>query len=324
MDMKSAFHLTPLAPTEFPPMGIQIGINFFMDAFLAMVVQPAVPFFQKFSDAVVFLIQRHAGIEPIINYLDDFLGITSSHQMGTQGMAQTAWLGMEVGIPWVPEKQEGPSQVLVFLETELDCIKLEARLPMENIDKAVQLIKSMPRNRRATVKRIESPRGYLNYCAEIIPAGRAFLRSLSKLVHHTSSGWVPLSQEVILDLQTWLTFLHDFNERTMFVRSRWSHLEVIHMTSDSSGSRGCAAIFKEQCFAMEWSEQIPRINLALLEFYTIVLAIFIWAESMTDKRLTINCDNLATVLIINKLKSTDNTIMKLVQIFALQCLRFNI
>ena len=34
-----------------------------------------------------------------------------------------------------PEKTEGPSQVLQFAGIELDCINLEARLPMEKVSK---------------------------------------------------------------------------------------------------------------------------------------------------------------------------------------------
>ena len=77
-------------------------------------------------------------------------------------------------------------------------------------------------------------------------------------------------------------------------------------------------------FLSDWLACIPRNNLALLEFYPIVVATFVWHRELANKRLSINCDNMATVYIINKLKPREPLLMNLVRIFALQCLKHNI
>ena len=75
-------------------------------------------------------------------------------------------------------------------------------------------------------------------------------------------------------------------------------------------------------FAIPRASQIGRRNMALLEFYPIAVASHIWASTWANRRLSICCDNLATVFIINKLKSNDESIMKLVRIFTLRCLKY--
>ena len=110
----------------------------------------------------------------------------------------------------------------------------------------------------------------------------------------------------------------------MFVKSGWDHPSVLHLETDSSGSWGCAAVYQNQYFAIPWPAQVCRSNLALLEFYPIIVATFTWSAKLANRRLIIHCDNLATVFIINKLKAKDPHTMSLVRMFALQCLKFNI
>ena len=324
MDIKSAFRLLPLSPSNFSLLGVQLDNKFYVDAFLPMGSSSSCQIFQKFSDAIAFLMHTHAGVDYVINYLDDFLGIEKDPVLADHKMKSTQTMGDQLGIPFAPEKSEGPAPVLTFLGIELDCTSLEARLPPDKIHKAIRLIQSFLTSPRQHLKRIESLHGFLNFCAEIIPAGRAFLRSLQPLLHHTGSHWITVPPQVISDLKTWLDFLHNFNGKAMFVPSGWDLPSVLHLETDSSGSWGCAAIFQNQFFALQWPPTTRRTNLALLEFYPIVVSTFVWGPSLANKRLLIHCDNLATVFIVNKLKSQEPNTMALVRMFALQCLNFNI
>ena len=111
-------------------------------------------------------------------------------------------MGENLGIPFAPDKCEGPTPVLTFLGIELDCVNLEARLPQVKISNAINLIQSFLQSPRQRYSRLESLHGFLNHCAEIIPAGKAFLRSLQRLLHPSSSHWVTIPSQVVLDLQT--------------------------------------------------------------------------------------------------------------------------
>lgn len=323
VDIKSAFRLLPLAPSQFPLMGLSLDNQYYVDAFLPMGGASSCRIFQEFSDAVAHIAKVQGNIDDLVNYLDDFLLVSPGSRKSAIDLQSFQNLAADIGLPLAPEKMDGPAHVLTFLGIELDCLNLEARLPPDKIAKAQKLIKSLLEREKTHVKQIESLHGYLNYCAAIIPAGRAFLRSLSRLLR-SRSKWITIPMQVRMDLQIWLDFLIQFNGRSMFVHSRWDGPSVLHLETDSSGSWGCGAVFGDSYFALPWPQEVPRSNLSLLEFYPIVIATFIWQDSMRNKRIKIWCDNQATVAIINDLKSQNLTIMKLVRIFALHCLNNNI
>ena len=322
VDVKSAFRLLPLSPDQFLLVGLSFEGMYYIDKFLPMGASSSCKIYQQFSDAISLIAQKDFGIKHIQNYLDDYLIISDGLASGTYELEQFKSMSTVINLPLAHDKIDGPKPIIEFLGIILDCEKMEARRPAEKIEKGRRLIPSLLIHKRSTRKRIESVHGFLSFCASIIPAGRAFLRSLSSLMK-SKHKWVSLSSEVISDLETWKQFLETFNGKSMFVHS---HLQASGLTlsTDSSGSWGCAAIFKDECLALRWPPTLPRKNLALLEFYPIVLAVFIWAVELLNARLVVECDNLATVFIINKLKSSDDLIMKLVRLFTLQCLKYNI
>ena len=65
-------------------------------------------------------------------------------------------------------------------------------------------------------------------------------------------------------------------------------------------------------------------NIAILEFYTIVLSLLLWGDKIRDKCLTIFTDNEALVHVINKSTCKDTTLMIFVCKLVLVCLRQNI
>ena len=324
MDIKSAFRLLPVSQKMFALAGIYFQGSYYIDAFLPMGCSSSCAIFQTFSDALVFLMKRCANVDHVLNYLDDYLGIAVNTVSATSQMAQIDDLvDNRLKIPFNQDKREGPAPVLCFTGIELDCQELEARLPQEKITKALRLIDQIIQKPKVGVKKLQSLHGYLNYCASIIPAGRAFLRSLGALMFHTAPC-ITVPDQVILDLGTWKHFLLNFNGRAMFIPSGWEGPHILSLETDSSGSWGCAAIFQGEFFAIPWPEDLPRASLSLLEFYPIVVATHVWHDRLKNGRLKILSDNQGTVEIINKLKSRDNIIMQLVREFALQCLQYNI
>ena len=73
-------------------------------------------------------------------------------------------------------------------------------------------------------------------------------------------------------------------------------------------------LFCQEYFGLQWPPSVPRENLALLEFYPIMLATIVWVHEMVNVGIKILCGNFAIVRIIYNLKSKDVTTMKLVRI----------
>ena len=77
-------------------------------------------------------------------------------------------------------------------------------------------------------------------------------------------------------------------------------------------------------FSGEWPADWRDKNITLLEFYPIVVALFIFTEELRNKRVCFHTDNNALVYIINNQTSKENNVMILVRKFVLQCLTNNI
>ena len=345
-DIQTAFRILPIAPEFYPLLGLyHEDIGYLIDAALPMGSSSSCQLFQSFSDLVKYLMIHYCGADHLINYLDDFLGIqevevsVAQHFMASPSLSYPSGvspeevmqnidqMGIESGIPFCPDKRAGPSSIIDFLGKTIDCVLLEARLPPHKIKKALGLITfvSQPHRRcNISQKTIQSLHGFLQHCADIIPVGKAFLRSLGHLLRPSESGFVALSPEILEDLRVWEQFLRNFNGRAMFVRSGWAPENTVVMQSDASGKWGCSAILFGQYITFKWPEAADRSSLSLLEFYPIVLATFVWSEWLRNQRVTILCDNQGTCDIINDLKSTVPDIMYLVRIFALQCLNLNL
>ena len=142
LDIQSAFSLLPLSPDNFPLMGLHFNGFYYVDAFLPMGSSSSCRIFQNFSDSIAFLMHHHAGVDHVVNYLDDFLGIECSMSVAPDKVRNSMLMGENLGIPFAPDKCEGPTPVLTFLGIELDCVNLEARLPQVKISKAINLIQS--------------------------------------------------------------------------------------------------------------------------------------------------------------------------------------
>ena len=181
--------------------------------------------YQQFSTAISSIAQYHHGINHIKNYLDDYLIISDGLVSGKRDLEMFKSMAASINLPLAHDKVDGPKPVLEFLGIELDCTKMEARLQWEKIVKGKHMIQSLPVHKRSTRKRIEFVHGFLSFCASIIPAGLAFVRSLSGLI---KSKWVSLSSQIIHYLQTWAKFVESFNGWSMFVHDTRTWLETQH------------------------------------------------------------------------------------------------
>ena len=98
----------------------------------------------------------------------------------------------------------------------------------------------------------------------------------------------------------------------------------LQLFTDAAGAYGFGAAFGAQWCYGEWPGEWKGQNIAILEFYPIVLSLLLWGDKIRDKCLTIFTDNEALVRVINKSTCKDTTLMIFVRKLVLVCLRQNI
>ena len=107
-----------------------------------------------------------------------------------------------------------------------------------------------------------------------------------------------------------------------------SSTKILNFYSDASKAicLGFGAWFNDRWIFGQWPEGFinncdPSIE--FLELYALVAGIFTWEESLQNMRITVFCDNKATIQMVNNTTSSCVQCMKLIRLLTLNCLKYN-
>ena len=90
---------------------------------------------------------------------------------------------------------------------------------------------------------------------------------------------------------------------------------------------GAGGYSGEDWFILQWEEdfimdQRPSIN--YLELYAVAVSIYSWIYKYSNQKVTLFCDNMSVVHMINSNSSKCQNCMVLIRLIVLQCLKFNV
>lgn len=335
-DVESAFRLIPVNPNDYELLGMFWKDRYYYDKVLPFGLRSAPFLFNLLSDAVEWILIHKCGISFVCHILDDFLLIEPPSpslphtQFCRESLASMLLTFKNLGIPIAPNKTQGPCTVLEFMGIILDSEQMQARLPLDKVQRILSLLESFQHRKSCTLKELQSLIGTLNFACKVIPPGRPFLqrmieltRNLSKSHHH-----LKLSLGFFKDLAMWQEFISSWNGASFFLPSHWEDTDSLSLYTDASGTLGFGGIFESHWFQGPWepSQHLgqPGISIAWQEFFAIVVACNLWADQFANKRIILYCDNESVVTIINSKRSRIPRVMDLLRNFTLITLRHNI
>ena len=203
-----------------------------------------------------------------------------------------------LGVSIAEPKTEGPLLFIEFLGIILDSQKMEARLSPDKLNRLSIELDAWHLKKSATLQELQSLIGTLNFACKVIPPGRAFLQRIINLTrgvpkpHHH----IRLTNGFRVDVKMWKIFLKDWNGTSLFLNPCWENSAELSLYTDASGTLGFGGIFQNQWFQGKWlPHQIldtKYINVDWQELYAIVVACYIWASILAQKRILFYCDNL--------------------------------
>ena len=170
--------------------------------------------FQMFSDAIAFIMLKKTGKE-VVNYLDDFLFIALLHWLCDRNLQAFLDLCDKIGFPISMEKTQWSNTVIIFLGMLIDTVWQMVSIPRDKVLNATTLIEQMlsAKKCKVTVAQVQKLCGTLNFLSRANRSWssiydenvRQFIRNEAERLkpHHH----VRLTQDMILDLRTWLLFL---------------------------------------------------------------------------------------------------------------------
>ena len=331
-DVKSAFRLLPVHPSDFCLLGIELENKIFIDKALPMGASCAPALFESFSTFLEWALRFRTGSDMVCHYADDFLFVgrakVGGHVACDRLLQSFGDLCAELGVPLAEEKTVFPSTVLTFLGLEIDTVALTVSVPAGKLSEIRLKTQAAVRSKKLTLRSLQSLIGSLSFICRAVAPGRAFLRRLIDLLSGCNKPWhkIRLSRGAKADLQMWLVFLEKFNGKAIISDQFWVQDSDIQLFTDASGGIGFGGYFGGRWFSGPWPAAVLSAShsIAWLEFFPVVVALTLWGSFLAGKRVLIRSDNTAVVSIINKQTSKCNKIMRLVRYFVLLCLEENV
>ena len=235
LDIKSAYRLVPIHPSDRPLLGMVWRGDIYVDMMLPFGLRSAPKIFTAIADALEWCI-RQRGVRFIAHYLDDFVTFgppgSSECQRNVQVILETC---KELGVPLADEKQEGPTTKLTLLGIQIDTEEATLSLPPEKLLRLQQEVAKWVARKSCTRKELESLLGTLQFACRVIPAGRSFLRRMIPLLSHASSAHhhIRLSKHFRSDLAWWKVFAEQWNGVGLLPQP--DEAPSVCLTTDASG-----------------------------------------------------------------------------------------
>ena len=85
--------------------------------------------------------------------------------------------------------------------------------------------------------------------------------------------------------------------RYIFLEDVWDSSDKLELFTDPAGSLGFGAVFgKKWCYG-KWPHNWLHQNIAMLEFYSIVLSLYLWGHHMKNRSILFLTNNEALVYV---------------------------
>lgn len=332
-DLKQAFRIIPVSKYDFHLLGFCFEGQYYFDKALPFGCSISCAIFELFATFLEWVIRLHAPQGKVEHYLDDYLfgGKGDTDQCATT-MATFFNCCQQLGVPVANEKTVGPTTTLIFLGLEIDSILMQIRIPKDKIKQLVRQIEVLLTRSTFKLKEMQALLGSLNFMCRAVVPGRPFCR---RLINSTCGVNLPyhhirMRSGIRKDLQTWLLFFNTFNGISVFHDRFWQSNEDVSLYTDSSAAigNGFGVIFQSKwtygVWPTSWHERGLTSSITVLEYFPILVAIYIWGHTLRNKKLLFKCDNEAVVQIINVQTSKDKNVMVLVRALTLKCLQLNL
>ena len=338
-DMSMAFRHVPLKKTvwkflimkAFHP--VTHKLYYFVEKCMSFGCSISPKIFQDVSDGIAHIVKVRTG-KKNVNYLDDYFFASILRQYCDWQVEMFLNICKEIAFPVSLEKTFWSSTLMTFLGLLLDSENQVVCIPLEKIEKALNLVEYFlnKHNKKVTVLQVQKLTGFLNFLCKCVIPGRAFTR---RMYSYTSSKLMPhhhirMTEEMRLDMNVWKQFLL---YPGIFCRPFLEFTELtardINMYSDSSRHfrKGFGAVCDDSWMFGVWDEEFMKReqpSIEYLELFAVTAAVVTWIHRFRNKRIYLFCDNKSAVDMINGSSSRCKNCMVLIRIITLESLVRNV
>ena len=343
LDLSDCFHSFPVAPASSSLLTFELDGDFFQYVRLPFGLITSPFWCERFLGVLDHRLRR-SGVTHV-RYVDDFFLVGPSAAAVSQAMATLRQSVLAFGLCLNDGKTEGPVQRLTFLGVGIDAISCTLYVDPDKVHNIRSVLLSVRSSRRVTRKALQSLCGKLSFAAQAVPSARPFFHSLLDRTRGLPHPWsavrlFPADHE---DLEAWAFLLRRWNNT-----SRWRPAEpvVLHHDASRSANQGGFGFILESLPADFPSSSLPLAlrggygfagvfagpdvgvaqaeSIQWSELFALVFSVALYAPFVRDRDLLLVTDNIADVHIVNRRRTAQHQLLRLLRLLCTTCMFYNI
>ena len=304
-DLSRAYRQLRIDPMNYDKLGFKWRNLVYFDISFPFGIRSAAQACQCTTDGLRYMAEKRN--IPMINYVDDIAAVASSRMEAIHMGSNIDSIIVESGLCIAQQKSVDATQRMTFLGIVFDSNKMTMEVTSERLEAIQEELKLWSNKRRASKKDIQSLAGKLQFIAKCCPYGRCFMaRILAALKGlKRQSHRIYLNEALRKDIRWWQLMLPHFNSVSIIKTLQWSSPDAV-IASDAC-LKGGGGTFRNRFFRCEFPEHVVSNTggISQREALTVVMAVKLWGHLLVGQKFTINCDNSATVSIINSGRAAD-------------------
>ena len=302
-DLRRAYRQIYVDPGDIHLLGFKWNGQSYVDVTLPMGLRSAAYICQRVTNAVRYMCEQEGFT--LTNYLDDFAGCENWEDADLAFRTSGEILD-KCGLRESVDKACPPATKMVFLGVLFDTDNLTLEITPDRLVEIELELDTWVARTRCNRHDIQELLGKLNFVASCVRPARIFMsRMLAFLRTMPVVGNRVISQDFHKDIIWWRKFMRQYNGVSMMLLDDWSSPDEV-LATDACLEGGGA-----WCEGEYWHNQFPPfileqgLHINALELLVIVVSIKVWKRKLRGRRLLINCDNSASVEVLNKGKTRD-------------------
>ena len=296
-DLKRAYRQLNVDPGDIHLLGYKWKGHLYFDKVLTMGLRSAAYICMRTTDAIKYICQKFD--ISILNYLDDLAGCELSDR-SDYAFDQLGKLLVQCGFEESIEKASPPDTKMLFIGILFDTLNFTISIDENRLAEILDLVLIWLQKEFTNKRELQSLLGKLNFVSQCVRPGRIFVsRMLNFLREIPDNGQILIPDDLKRDLKWWQTYLPLYNDVSMMISEEWANPDEFF--SVDACLTGCGGWMNGRFFHCTFPDFIleQHLNINLCEMLTLVIAVKIWGRYLANKKVTIYCDNMVSVRVLN-------------------------
>ena len=298
VDISRAFRHLRVDPGDLDLLGFKYG-QYYVDGSTPFGYRHGSVFFQRCSDAIRYIMKTQ-GHPNLINYIDDliYIGLPSKIDKAFNDLL---CILRQLGLDISQKKLVAPSTSAICLGILINTVDRTISIPAEKLKHINHICNEWKSKVTCTKNQLQSLLGSLLYISKCVKPARFFLnRMLQFLRDNNSKKMFKLHDDFYKDLNWFLVFLQSYNGVTFYDNK--PPAQQVFLDASLTGLGGT---FAGMVYALSLPPNFRNYNIVHLEILNVMVALKIWGHVWKDCHISIFCDNMAVIQVLNSGRTKD-------------------